>query len=178
MNADPQLVVIVGPIASGKSTIARALGAELRAKGRRVAVLDLDDMIDSIGGFVDLEPEQFHRAQLVLGQLVGSWLYHRFDVIVHGPFFSPEENWALTHALGAHTHPRRVLLRIDLAVAIDRVGSDPDRMLARYSEVLEATYARFDELRSALPPSEWTFDTSRESVGHIVQSLTESLLAR
>lgn len=46
----PTLVVIVGPIASGKSTVAAALAVELRRTGRRVAVLDM------IGRFDELLP--------------------------------------------------------------------------------------------------------------------------
>ena len=39
----PYLVVIIGPIASGKSTVAEELGGQFRQAGRAVAVLDLDD---------------------------------------------------------------------------------------------------------------------------------------
>src|SRR5918993_1193869 len=46
----PELIAIVGPIASGKSTIAYELGSRFRAAGRAVAVLDLDDVVDTIGG--------------------------------------------------------------------------------------------------------------------------------
>lgn len=56
-------MVIVGPIASGKSTVAGALGKRFRALGRTVAVLDLDDVVDTIGGFGDLLPEHFEQAQ-------------------------------------------------------------------------------------------------------------------
>jgi len=42
------LVLINGPIASGKSTIARALASELEARGRRTAVIDLDLLYDMI----------------------------------------------------------------------------------------------------------------------------------
>ncbi len=70
----PTLVVIVGPTASGKSTTARALGDRFRAAGRPVAVLDLDELVETIGGFVGLTDERFRQAQKVFGQLVGPWL--------------------------------------------------------------------------------------------------------
>jgi hypothetical protein len=76
----PELVVIVGPIASGKSTVAGALGRRFMAAGRAVAVLDLDDVVDTIGGFGDLTPQRFRQAQVVYGQLVGAWLRQSFDV--------------------------------------------------------------------------------------------------
>jgi hypothetical protein len=77
----PELVVIVGPIASGKSTVAGALGRRFMAAGRAVAVLDLDDVVDTIGGFGDLTPQRFRQAQVVYG----AWLRQSFDVIAHGP---------------------------------------------------------------------------------------------
>jgi adenylylsulfate kinase-like enzyme len=46
----PELIVIVGPIASGKSTVAYELGSRFRAADRSVAVLDLDDVVETIGG--------------------------------------------------------------------------------------------------------------------------------
>lgn len=174
-GTSPTLVVIVGPIAAGKSTVAAALGVELRRTGRRVAVLDLDDVVDTIGGFADLAPEDFHRTQVVFGQLVRSWLDQGVDVIAHGPFVSVQEDDTLLHALPEGIQLRRVLLTATLPVAFQRVAADPGRMLARFPEVLEATYARFDELRPAMRPSEWSFDTTVLSAEQIVRQLAESL---
>jgi hypothetical protein len=81
----PELIVIVGPIASGKSTIAYELGSRFRAADRSVAVLDPDDVVDTIGGFAGLTPARFRQAQLVYGELIAAWLRRRFDVIAHGP---------------------------------------------------------------------------------------------
>lgn len=44
------LVIIVGPIASGKSTVANGVATELRESGEAVAVVDLDDVVEMIGG--------------------------------------------------------------------------------------------------------------------------------
>jgi hypothetical protein len=50
-----ELVVIIGPIASGKSRVADALGDRFREAGRAVAVFDLDDVVDTIGA-IDHQP--------------------------------------------------------------------------------------------------------------------------
>ncbi len=176
MGAAPLLVVIVGPIASGKSTVAGALGTELRRSGRPVAVLDLDDVVATLGGFVDLAPQQFRQAQLVFGQLVGAWLEHGVDVVAHGPFVSRDEDDALVHALPDGVRPRRVLLTTSLAVALERVTADPGRLMSSYPEVLAATYDRFDELLPSMSPSEWTFDTTEVDVEQIVTQLGDALL--
>jgi hypothetical protein len=61
-STPPTLVIIVGPIASGKSTLAAKLGARLRTTGRPVAVVDIDDVIATIGGFAGLTPARFRLA--------------------------------------------------------------------------------------------------------------------
>jgi hypothetical protein len=40
--------VLAGPIASGRSSVARALAERLHKSGRTVAVLDLDDVVSSL----------------------------------------------------------------------------------------------------------------------------------
>lgn len=176
LSAVPTLVVIVGPIASGKSTVAGGLGERFRACGRRVAVLDLDELVETIGGFVGLSGERFRQAQVVFGQLVGAWLDQGFDVIAHGPFFDRDEDQALLHAIPGGVRPRRVLLRTTFVVALERVRADPERVLSSYPDVLKATYDRVDELLSQMPPSEWAFDTTATDAATIIDELAGSIL--
>lgn len=172
----PELVVIVGPIASGKSTVAGALGDRLRAAGRSVAVLDLDDVVGTIGGFVGLTPRHFRQAQLVYGELVGAWLRQGFDVIAHGPFFQQEEDEAVLHAIPDGAEPRRVLLMATYEVAVDRVLADPERVVSKHTDFLRRTYDRVESLLPTMPPSEWTFDTTAMSSQQIVDELAAEFL--
>jgi hypothetical protein len=172
----PQLVVVIGPIASGKSTVANALGARFRAAGRATAVLDLDDFVDTIGGFSGLPGEHFRAAQVVYGQLVGAWLDQGFDVIAHGPFFQSYEQQALVHALPAGIQPRRVQLLCSYEVALKRVATDPDRSLSKDPELLRRTYDRVESLVATMPRSEWTFDSTLTSCDEIVDELAAQLL--
>jgi hypothetical protein len=176
-DAVPTLVVVVGPIASGKSTVAAALGARFRSCGRPTAVLDLDDVVETIGGFAGLPEARFRQAQMVHGGLVGAWLDRGVDVVAHGPFVDRDEDAALLHAVPAGVAPRRVLLHATFAVALERVRADPARGLSRYPEVLRATYERFDRLAPAMPPAEWAFDTTTTAASAIVERLADALLA-
>jgi shikimate kinase len=173
----PELVVIVGPIASGKSTVARALGDCFRAAGRAVAVLDLDDFVDTIGGYSRLSGEHFRQAQVVYGQLVGSWLRQDFDVIAHGPFFQSEEQAALLHAVPDNVGPRRVLLLATYEVAMERVATDANRKLSKDPQLLRRTYDGVESLVPTLPRSDWTFDSTTTSSLDIVDALADALLA-
>lgn len=172
----PTLVVIVGPIASGKSTVAAALGRRFREAGRAVALLDLDDHVETIGGFVDLPPARFEQAQVVFGTLVGAWLAEGVDVVAHGPFFQRREDEALLHAVPAGIVPRRVRLHCTLEVALQRVEADPDRMLSAFPGVLKETYGRVEQLVPAMPPSEWVFDTTKTDAQAITDHLAGELL--
>jgi thymidylate kinase len=176
VSSPPLLVVIVGPIASGKSTVAASLGASLRRNGRHVAVLDLDDVVDSVGGFADLTPEHFHRAQVVFGQLVRCWLDQDVDVVAHGPFVSSDEDAVLVQALPPGIRPRRVLLTTTRRVAFERVAADPERQLSKFPDVLDAMYERFEELLPSMAPAEWTFDTTAVDAERIVEQLGRALL--
>lgn len=176
LAAVADLIVIVGPIASGKSTIADGLGSRFREGGRRVAVLDLDEVVETVGGFMGLSEADFRQAQVVFGQLVGAWLEQGVDVIAHGPFFERHEDVALLHAVPDGIVPRRVLLHADYEVALQRVRADPERVLSGYPEVLKATYDRVERLLPTLPPSDWTFDTTRMASHTIVDELARALL--
>jgi hypothetical protein len=169
------LLTVVGPIASGKSTVSAALGRAWRAAGHPVAVVDLDDVVDTFGGFVGLQPDDFVRAQHVFGDLVGAWLRRDVDVIAHGPFFDPDEDAAVRHALPAGVVHRRVELTCTFDVALERVTNDPDRLLSAFPDFLRRTYERVEALRPGMPRADWTFDTTTTTVDAIVERVAAEL---
>jgi hypothetical protein len=173
----PELVVIIGPIASGKSTVANALGARFRAAGRAAAVLDLDDFVDTIGGFSGLRGEHFRQAQVVYGQLVGAWLGQGFDVIAHGPFFQSHEQAALLHAVRDGIRPRRVQLLATYEIALNRVAADTDRKLSKDPELLRLAYNRVESLLATMPRCDWMFDSTITSCEQIVDELAAQMLS-
>lgn len=171
-----ELIVIVGPIAAGKSSVAAALAERLRRAGRVVAVLDLDDVVMTVGGYVDLPSARFLEAQVVFGRLVAAWLDQGIDVIAHGPFFQPEEQHALLHALPEGTIVRRVYLDSTLGVAVARTAADTTRIVSRNLAFLRATYDRVAALRPGMPACDWTFDTTTCGVEEIAEALEEALI--
>jgi len=168
-----ELIVIVGPIAAGKSSVAGALAERLRRGGRVVAVLDLDEVVLTVGGYVDLPPARFAEAQVVFGRLVAAWLDQRIDVIAHGPFFQPEEHHTLLQAVPEGTIVRWVYLDSTLDVAVARTAADTSRIVSRDLTFLRATYDRVAALRSAMPSYDWTFDTTTRGVEDIAAALEE-----
>jgi shikimate kinase len=176
-SGPPTLVIIVGPIASGKSTLAARLATRLRAAGRPVAVVDVDDVVDTIGGFGGLTPARFRQAQRVHGTLVGTWLTQGLHVVAHGPFYDPDEIDALLHAVPDGIKGRWVHLHTTYQTALERVTNDPDRLLSKDPERLRRAYERADALRPTLPAAEWTFDTNDLSVDVITERVAADLFA-
>jgi hypothetical protein len=169
------LITIVGPIGSGKSTVSAGLGGALRVAGRSVAVLDLDDVVDTFGGFVGLAPDDFVRAQHVFGDLVAAWLRRNVDVVAHGPFFDPAEDAAVRHALPAGVVHRRIELTCTFDVALERVSHDPARKLSAFPDFLRHTYDRVEALRPGMPRADWSFDTTTMTAEAIVERLAAEL---
>jgi hypothetical protein len=169
------LVVIFGPIASGKSSVAEALGRRLRHAGRDTAVLEVDDVVDTIGGFSDLKRERFNQSFTVHGHLVGAWLDNDVDVIAVGPFYEEHEVEGLIAASSKADKVHWTLLQVAFEVALSRVGGDPTRVLSKDPQVLRNAYNRFESLVPTLPPCDSTFDTGVTSVSHVVETLASVL---
>jgi len=172
----PNCLVVVGPIASGKSTVSRELGARLRSAGRQVVVVDLDDVALMAGGYHVLSGEQFRHVLVVYGQLVGAWLHHGFDVIAHGPFFQRHEQEAIVDELPPGVVLRRVQLHATFEVALERVRNDPEgRVMSRDEDFLRGTYERVEEMVHDMPPADWSFDSVATGWDAIVDQLFEKL---
>jgi shikimate kinase len=172
-----QLVVITGPIASGKSVVSNALADRLYAAGFSVAVADLDDTVATMDASSEELELTWDRAREVHGDLVGQWLSSGVDVVIaHGPFYSASETHALLRQVPAGIAVRRVMLLANYEVALERVTGDSSRGLSKDPTFLRSTYERFLQLLPDIEVCEWTFNSTTSSVGDIVTTITEALL--
>jgi predicted kinase len=137
------LVVITGPIASGKSTLARAVAREFGDRGMEAAAVDLDliyEMLDPSGSPKDDE-KMWRRARRASARLAEMLLAEgmRF-VVVEGDFVSPaarsEFTEALDHVVGSYV----VTLLVSLETALKRVQLDPSRGISRDPDFLRNHY--------------------------------------
>jgi hypothetical protein len=172
----PQLVVIVGPIASDKATVADLLGDRLRDSGRQVAVLDLDDAVEASGTWADLTQDRFRQVQVACGKHVAACLAQGFDVIAQGPLLEPLALDAVLDQIPCGTAVSHVRLLTTCEVALDRVRADPDRRVSKDPRFLRMAYQRIEPLVDALPAARWTFDATSMSSAEIVDELTAALL--
>ena len=139
------LLVISGPIAAGKSTVASALAAAFRDSGRSVAVVDLDRlymMLDDRPPMSD--PSQSREARRAAAALTDHFVLEGIElVVVEGTFWRTSEREQLTTARTTLVQPMFVTLRVSVDEALRRVQSDSSRRASRNPAILRASHAAF-----------------------------------
>lgn len=162
-----RVLIISGPIASGKSTVAYALAAEARACGSTAAVVELDRiymMLDD--GNIMSDAEMSRRARRAAAALVNQYVPDGVDLIIaEGDFWTPGQRDEFTGRLSSVVAPVFVTLRVNVEEALRRVQSDPNRRKSRIPEVLRRSHADF----AAAPPiaGDVTIDSTSLSIAEV-----------
>jgi len=141
----PRLLVISGPIASGKSTVAGLLAAELRTDGHRPVVIDLDRvymMLDDTSPMDDANT--WREARRGAAELTNQVIQDGLElVILEGTFWTESERTDYTNCLSTGLAP----VFVTLCVAVDevqrRVQQDTARRASRVPELLPRSHADF-----------------------------------
>jgi len=139
------VIVITGPIASGKSTIARELGRELGRAGISVAVIDLDDVHDRLAR----DGRETGEAIWALARREAATLANAFlaegtaVVVAEGSFNTPGDRAAFAECLDGSVDPVYVTLRVSFEEALRRAQGDPTRGVSRDPAFLGRYFADF-----------------------------------
>jgi chloramphenicol 3-O-phosphotransferase len=134
-----RLIVVSGPIASGKSTLAAKLADLLRSAGESVALVGLDTVAEMALPTLD----DWAWAHEVHGQVVGGWLATPIStVIAEGPA-TPAEVEQLLRYVPCGVSVLRVLLVTRYATALRRATADPTRGISKDPDFLGDMYRRF-----------------------------------
>lgn len=170
-----RLLVLTGPIAAGKNTVAARLTDLLTAAGRTVVVADVDDVAAMVGppgaGYVGL----WFAAHEAHGALVGRWLRTKVDhVIAVGPFWTTEERAALTADLPDGLDTLWVVVDAPVEVTLPRAQADPGRVLSRDPGFHTRAHRRFRDLQPTIP-ADLTFDSVELSADEIAKAIAERL---
>ena len=171
------LVVVVGPIASGKSSVAARVAELLLASAKTSAVVDLDDVAECLVAPASEWEATWRRARQVHDELVASFrrsgVHH---VVAHGSFFYADEPSSTASGVG-DDEAVRVLLSVPYEVALQRVREDPDRGVTKDPNFLLWTHERFAERAPSLPTFELQFDTTVASVDEIAGAVVSRLVS-
>jgi shikimate kinase len=157
------VIVITGPIASGKSTVARELVGELERAQVRAEVIDLDQVYESIAGdgpksdaatWGLARREAALRANALATEGVAV-------VIAEGSFNALEDRAAFSRHLSPGKAPLFVTLQVGYDEALRRAQGDPTRGLSRDPEFLRAYFDSAERVRAAIPASDIVIDTEQ-----------------
>ncbi|ROQ41539.1 hypothetical protein EDF46_0919 [Frondihabitans sp. PhB188] len=145
MNPLPPLalIVIAGPQASGKSTLAAALSHELRQAGERVALVELDQ----IAAMALPTLPDWETAHRIFESVTGQWLRSSLTCVIAEGSGSYEEVLRIIDQAPAGTPVVTVALTAPFSVAFERAQRDPSRGVSRERVFLEGIYQQWpDEL--------------------------------
>jgi chloramphenicol 3-O-phosphotransferase len=141
------VVLISGPIASGKSALGRAVAGRLdEIAGSGCAVIDLDLIYEMLDPRRRPKSDQqlWAEARRVAGGMAGVLLREGRSVIVEGGDFSTAEQLAeFEHVLPEDAAVRLVQLDVDFETALRRARADDSRGVSKDAALLSAHYAEF-----------------------------------
>lgn len=162
MNSDAAphaLVVIAGPQASGKSTLATALGAELRRCGELVALVELDQ----IAAMALPTLPNWAVAHAIFESVTGQWTRADLTCVIAEGSGSQDEVARLRAQARASAVVVVVAVTTPFLIAFARAQRDQERGVSREYGFLSAVYERWpDEM--ALMDADVVIDTEERSV--------------
>jgi hypothetical protein len=171
-------VVITGPIAAGKNTVASPIADGLAGLGRSAVLVDVDDVAAMVAGPGAAEAGLWFAAHQADGALVGKWMQTPVDVVIAvGPIDTPREQTALLAPLPDASAVHWVVIDAPVAVTLARAQVDPGRggpgnrsFIARLTS----------DSVSCCPGSllARTFDSDGMSAEQIASAVLEALIVR
>jgi Adenylylsulphate kinase len=170
------VVVITGPIASGKSTLSRAVSVELAGRGSASAVVELDlvyEMLDPSRG-PKTHDARWREARKLAGKIAAEVGGRRSAVVVEGEFATGEQRADLCEELPHGWRTSFVTLTVDFDKAWRRAVADPTRGISKDRDFLAAHYRTLGEARHAA--GDLVVDTGAVSVSIAARQVTDWLL--
>lgn len=158
------LVIVAGPQASGKSTLAGALSTELRAQGERVALVALDQ----IAAMALPTLPSWDAAHHIFETTVALWARAGLTIVIAEGSGSAEEVSRLRDQAPAGAHVITVASTTSFETALARAQSDTTRGISREHGFLSGVYETWDEELGRIAPDA-VIDTSRLTLTDGVQ---------
>ena len=166
------LVLLVGPQASCKSTVASALSDELRRQGELVALVELDQ----IAAMALPSLPDWDSAAQIFGIVAGQWAQTELTCVIAEGISSHEE----VSKFVAHVPTTAVLVIVAVTTsfeaALARAQADPTRGISRDRSFLSERYEWWSSEMSRID-ADMLLDTSKVSVAQGVWLIAEAIRA-
>ncbi len=169
------VVVITGPIASGKSTLARAVAVELADRGTDSAVIELDLIYEMLDPSRRPKTDEavWREARQLAGTIAAELGGQRSAVIVEGEFATDGQRADLRNELLPMWQTSFVTLTVEFDVAWRRAVADPTRGISKDKDFLAAHYRALGNAQQA---DDLVLDTGNVSVSLAARSVADWLL--
>jgi adenylylsulfate kinase-like enzyme len=135
-DAPPVLVIVVGPQASGKSTLSAGLAAASRADGETVALVELDQ----IASMALPTLPSWDVALEILASVTARWVRSGLSCVIVEGIGSRAELDRLRARAARGTRVLTVAVTTSLETAFDRAQRDPTRGMSKDSAFLSRVY--------------------------------------
>lgn len=176
MPSMPHLVILTGPIAAGKNTVADRLTDLLTWHGHTVVVADIDDVAGMVGAPGAAKAGLWFAAHEAHGAMVGQWMRSDVEfVVVVGPVYSDEEQEALTRTLPDDASVLWVVVDAPVSVTLPRAQADQGRALSADAEFHHAAHRRFRQLLPRIPVDA-TFDSEKLDAEKIAAEIMDMIV--
>jgi adenylylsulfate kinase-like enzyme len=170
------VIVICGPIASGKSTVARVVARLFERRGIQAAVADLDlvyEMLEHDRAAKDTL-EKWSRARRAAAALTDGLLEDGVGVVVvEGDFLRQEERAEFLSALRSRVAPLFVTVHVSMDLALQRVQQNPTRGISRDPRFLRRHYEQLEGAVRSRPPTDLIVDTGSVDVDEAARMIVE-----
>ncbi len=165
------LLVVTGPIAAGKSAVAKALARRVRG-----AVLDLDLVYSVLAGDPKADEVVWSRVRRVAGAMAATLFHEGLEVVgIEGEVWTPAHRIELLARAPAAARVRWVTLTVSLPEALRRVQADPTRGLSRDPAFLREQLDAFGRALPWLREASEVLDGDALGEAEIVDRLAQSL---
>ena len=167
------IIVITGPIASGKSSVASELARTLELVDVQAAVIDLDlvhDQLVATGSPADDSTWMLARRQAATD--ANAFQQDGLAVVIaEGSFNVPKDRAAFAQHLRPGVELVFVTLQVSFDEALRRVQSDPTRGRSRDPQFLASHFAARRDVLAAAPATDIVIDTERISAKAAAESI-------
>ncbi len=172
------LIVITGPIASGKSTLARALFHELVAADVSAAVIDLDLLEDMLtADEPTADPASWSLARRAAARLANGFLADGVAVVIaDGSYNLAIDRAAFEEHLDPDVRPLYVTLEVTYEEALRRAQGDPTRGVSRDPAFLGPYFEAAATASAGRPATDVVIDTETVSPADAAASIARRVL--
>ncbi len=157
------IIVITGPIASGKSTVAIELARALELMDVRAAVIDLDlvhDRLTANGSPSDDSTWTLARRETATA--ANAFLEQGVAVVIaEGSFNLPSDRATFTRHLRPSSGLAFVTLQVSFQEALRRAQADPTRGRSQDPQFLGSHFEARHDVLAAVPATDIVIDTER-----------------